>query len=60
MHGMTLGLLVCTLTRGVSSQLHRLFRVLTAPYDEHADLDTYGYAHKRPESAADFALSCSS
>ena len=42
-------------------QLQRLFTVLTAPYDEHTELaSAYGYDRKRPESACDFMLSCSS
>jgi len=45
---------------GPRSQLHALYTVLTSPFDEHSDLAHYGFDQKRPESACDFMLSCSS
>lgn len=45
---------------GDYSELHRLFKVLTAPFDEHDDVAQYGYDGKRPEAFCDFQLSCSS
>ena len=44
----------------VHGQVQRLFALVTAPFDEHPDLAAAGYSGKRPESEADFVLSCSS